>query len=47
MPRYGDKTQKELENYLIGYSMPTGKTRTGLAAPYHDLNRNKDNQDIY
>lgn len=40
MPRYGDKTQKELENYLIGYSMPTGKTRTGLAAPYHDLNRN-------
>lgn len=40
MPRYGDKTQKELENYLSGYSMPTGKTRTGLAAPYHDFKRN-------
>ena len=40
MPKYGNKTQKELDNYLIGYSMPTGRTRTGLAAPYHDLNRN-------
>ena len=40
MPKYGDKTQNKLENYLVGYSMPTGKTRTGLAAPYHDFRRN-------
>lgn len=40
MPRYGDKTQKELENYLLGYTMSTGITRTGLAAPYHDFKRN-------
>ena len=42
MPKYGDKTQKKLENYLVGYSIPKGKTNTGLVAPYHDLKRNHD-----
>lgn len=42
MPRYGDKTAEILDHYLQNYTMPTGTTRTGLAAPYHDSKRNFD-----
>ena len=40
--KYGDKTAKALDNYIKDYKMPTGRTRTGLVAPYHDFKRNKD-----
>ena len=40
MPKYGDKTAKALDNYLKGYKLPTGTTRSGLVAPIKDLQRN-------
>ena len=40
MPRYGDKTQKELDNYIKDYKLPVGRVRTGLVAPIKDLSRN-------
>jgi hypothetical protein len=40
MPRYGDKTQKELDNYIKDYRLPSGRVRTGLVAPIKDLSRN-------
>ena len=40
MPKYGDKTAKELDNYLKNYKPVLGKTRTGLAAPVKDMFRN-------
>ena len=40
MPRYGDKTAKELDNYMKSYTMPEGRTKTGIAAPKHDMFRN-------
>ena len=40
MPRYGNKTAKALDNYLKGYKLPTGVTRSGLVAPIKDLQRN-------
>lgn len=42
MPEYGDKTAKELDNYLKNYTLPKGKTITGLMAPVKDLKRNHD-----
>ncbi len=42
MPKYGDKTAKELDNYLKNYTLPKGKTATGLIAPVKDLKRNHD-----
>lgn len=33
MPKYGDKTAKELDKYIKGYALPKGRTRTGLIAP--------------
>jgi hypothetical protein len=42
MPRYGDKTAKKLDNYLQNYTIPVGKTKTGLAAPAKDMFRNYD-----
>ena len=40
MPKYGDKTAKELDKYIKGYTLPKGRTRTGLIAPVKDLLRN-------
>lgn len=40
MPGYGDKTQKELDNYIKDYKLPVGRVRTGLVAPIKDLSRN-------
>lgn len=40
MPKYGDKTAKELDNYLKNYKPVLGKTRTGLVAPINDMFRN-------
>lgn len=40
MPKYGDKTAKELDNYLKNYQSEQGKTRTGLVAPAKDMFRN-------
>ena len=40
MPRYGDKTSKALDDYLKEYKLPTGTTRSGLVAPFKDLQRN-------
>lgn len=42
MPKYGDKTAKKLDNYMKNYTMPKGKTRTGLVAPKNDMFRNYD-----
>ena len=38
--KYGDKTAKELDNYMKNYKIPKGKTRTGLVAPIYDMTRN-------
>ncbi len=40
MPKYGDKTAKRLDAYLKGYTIPKGRVRTGLIAPFHDMQRN-------
>ena len=40
MPKYGDKTAKELDIYLKNYQPEQGKTRTGLVAPAKDMFRN-------
>lgn len=40
--KYGNKTAKELDNYIKNYKIPIGRTKTGLAAPYHDFKRNRD-----
>ena len=40
--KYGDKTAKQLDNYMKNYKIPKGKTRTGLVAPIKDLKRNHD-----
>lgn len=40
--KYGDKTAKALDNYMKDYKITTGKTRTGVVAPFYDLKRNHD-----
>ena len=40
MPKYGDKTAKRLDAYLKGYTIPKGRVRTGLIAPFYDMQRN-------
>lgn len=40
MPRYGDKTQKELENYLDNYTIPKWPNYFGPLAPAIDFARN-------